>query len=73
METTVLSNMQKELLKLYSKGVPDEQLEEVKLILGNYFASKATEEMDRLWKENNWSNDTMKNWRNEHNRRKDSH
>jgi hypothetical protein len=27
---------------------------------------KATEEMDRLWDENNWSEETMKEWSNEH-------
>jgi hypothetical protein len=27
---------------------------------------KATDEMDRLWDENNWSEETMKEWSNEH-------
>jgi hypothetical protein len=35
-------------------------------LLSNYFAEKATEEMDRLWDENNWSEETMKEWSNEH-------
>ncbi len=29
MEFTALSNIQKELLKLYSTGIPDEQLEKI--------------------------------------------
>jgi hypothetical protein len=72
MGATVLSNMQKELLKLYSTDIPDEQLEEIKLLLSNYFADKATEEMDRLWDKNNWNEQTMNQWANEHNRSKGS-
>jgi len=30
------------------------------------FADKASDEMDRLWEENNWSNETMKAWGEEH-------
>lgn len=70
MAATVLSNLQKELLKLYSAGVSDEQLHEIKLLLGNYFAEKATQEMDRLWDENNWSEETMTKWANDHKRLK---
>lgn len=73
MGTSVLSNMQKELLKLYSTDIPDEQLEEIKLLLSNYFADKATEEMDKLWDKNNWNEQTMNQWANEHNRSKGSH
>ncbi|MFA6402670.1 MAG: hypothetical protein WCX31_13790 [Salinivirgaceae bacterium] len=67
---TALSNMQKELLKLYSTNIPDEQLKEIKLLLSYYFADKASNEMDKLWDENNWNNDTMSQWANEHNRSK---
>jgi len=70
MGANVLSNMQRELLKLYSTGIPDEQLHEIKLLLSRYFAEKATEEVDRLWEENNWTKDSMNQWANEHNRSK---
>ncbi len=61
-----LTNLQMQLLKSFNFEIPESQLEEIKIILGNFFASKATEEMDRLWEENNWSNDTMTTWTNEH-------
>ena len=57
-----LSNLQLELLKLYSMELSDEQLLEVKRLLAKYFAEKATNEMDRLWEENNWNQDTMSEW-----------
>lgn len=50
------------LLKIYSFGISDHQLLEIKDILSQYFAEKATEEMDKLWDSKNWSNETMDNW-----------
>jgi len=38
--------------------------------LSQYFAKKASDEMDRLWEENNWSDKTMEDWSNEHLRTK---
>ena len=72
MGASAFSNMQKELLKLYSTDIPDVQLKEIKLLLSNYFADKATEEMDNLWEKNNWNDQTMNQWVNEHNRSKGS-
>lgn len=72
MGVPVLSNMQKELLKLYSTEIPEIQLQEIKYLLSRYFADKASDEMDRLWDENNWNDETMNKWANEH-RQKDSH
>lgn len=45
------SNLQLELLKLYANGISDEQLLEVKWLLGRYFAEKATEGMDAFIQE----------------------
>jgi hypothetical protein len=73
MAAPVLSNLQKELLKLYSTEIPDSQLQEIKFLLSNYFANKASDEMDRLWDENKWIDQTMNQWANEHNRVKDRH
>jgi len=61
-----LSNLQLELLKIFKYELSDEQLLEVKSLLAKYFADKATEEMDRLWEENGWTNETMKAWGQEH-------
>ena len=64
-----LSNVQIELLKLYSNNIKDDQLKEIKLLLGNYFARKATEAMDKTWRKNNLSVQDMTDWTHEHNRR----
>jgi hypothetical protein len=65
-----LTNVQLEILKLFQYNLPEKQLVEIKNILAKYFAKTATEEMDRLWVDNNWTNDTMKDWANEHLREK---
>jgi len=64
-----LTNAQIELLKLFKYDLPEKQLVEMKNILARYFADTASDEMDRLWEENNWSNDTMREWANSHERK----
>lgn len=61
-----LTNLQLELLKIFSHPLSEEQLLEVKDLLATYFAEKATQEMDRLWDENEWSNETMEQWADTH-------
>jgi len=57
-----LSNLQIELLQLYSQDVSDEDLIAIKRMLARYFADKASDEMDKLWTEKGWTNETMDNW-----------
>jgi len=64
--TQKLSNLQLELLKVFSYQLNDIQLFEIRDILAKYFAEKATHEIDVLWNVNNWDNATMGNWANEH-------
>lgn len=69
-EKKKLSNIQLELLNMFQYDINEQQLLEVKKLLTNYFAECATKEMDRLWEDNQWDNETMKNWANEHLRAK---
>lgn len=72
-QTKPMSNLQAELLKLYANNLSDEQLFEIKVMLGNYFAQKATEAMDEVWEAQGLTEQDMTNWTNEHNRLKGSH
>jgi hypothetical protein len=67
-ENNKLTNLQQELLKTFSYNVPDEQLLEIRAILSNYFAGKASAEMNKLWVANEWSDETMEQWLTEHER-----
>jgi hypothetical protein len=60
-----LTNLQMELLKLYSTDLPDTDLNEVKIILANFFANRAIQEADRIWDQKNLSNQDMEKWLNE--------
>lgn len=65
-----LTNLQLELLKLFRFNLSDQQIKEVRALLSKYFAEKATQEMDKLWEEQGWSDETMKEWSREHLRTK---
>ena len=57
-----LTNLQLELLKLYSHNLSDKELLDIQRLLAQYFADKASDEMDRLRDENSWNNNTMDEW-----------
>ena len=57
-----LTNVQLELMKMFSHDLDDDDLISLKRTLANFFAEKASTEMDRLWEEKNWSDQTMDNW-----------
>ncbi len=60
-----LSNLQQELLKLYSTNITDADLAHIKNYLAKYFADKAIKEADKIWDEKKYSDETMNLWLNE--------
>jgi hypothetical protein len=65
-----LSNLQLELLKVFSFDLSEEQIKEIKSLLSAYFADKVTSEMDDLFQANNWGEEKIKEWSKEHMRTK---
>ncbi len=65
-----LSNIQLELLKVFSFDLSEEQLKEIKDLLSKYFADKITNQMDKLFDDNNWGEEQVEKWSNEHMRTK---
>ncbi len=59
-----LSNLQLELLKLYSTNLNQEELLDLKRILARYFAKRAIKEADKIWKNKGFSDNTMNEWLN---------
>lgn len=59
-----LSNVQMELIKLYSTDLELDELIELKKILANYYAEKAINEADEIWEQKGISGDTMEDWLN---------
>lgn len=64
METlqTPLNKAQLELLKLFSKVNNEEELMEIKALIGQYYAKKAITEADRLWDERGYTQEKMDEW-----------
>lgn len=50
-----LSNLQLELLKLYSQSVSDADLIAIKQLLARYFAEKAMDLADKIWDKKGWT------------------
>ena len=50
-----LSNVQLELLKIYSAGVNDQTLIDLKKVIAEFFMEKARTEADKIWSEKNYS------------------
>lgn len=61
-----LTNLQLELLKVFSLELDDSQLLDIRKLLSDYFAKKATEGIDKLWDENKWDQATIEKWSQEH-------
>jgi len=60
-----LSNVQIELMKLFSTNLSDKELIELKDMLGKFYADKATSQADAIWEERGLSNEDMDNWLNQ--------
>ncbi len=54
-QRTILNDAQLGILRLLSRMTRVEQVEELRQVISNYYAQKATEEMDRLWDNGEWS------------------
>ena len=54
-QRTVLNEAQLGILRLLGRMKTLEQVNELRQIISNYYAQKATDEMDRLWDAGEWS------------------
>jgi hypothetical protein len=57
--STQFSNVQLDLLKLFSKNIPDEDLLEIRRIIVKYMAKKAGDWADAIWEEKNLDAETI--------------
>lgn len=53
------SNLQQELLRLFSHQVADEDLIQIKDLLGSYFAKRLSSMADDAWTEKQWTDQDM--------------
>ena len=60
-----LTNLQLELLKLYSFGVSADEILEVKRLLGQHFADRLSAQASAAYQANKWTETTLDEWLNE--------
>lgn len=65
MSATALSNVQRELLTLYTTNLSEDDLREMKFLLAQFFAQRAIQEADRVWDERHFTQTDMEAWLNE--------
>lgn len=61
-----LTNLQLELLNVFSRPVPDEDLKAIRQLLSDCFAQKAVQLADHVWQQEGLSEETMQEWRETH-------
>ena len=54
-QSVELNQAQLSILRLLARMNTKEKVEELRQVISNYYAQKATEEMDRLWDSGEWS------------------
>ena len=64
----MLTSLQLELLKTFSRPIPDEQVLEIKQLLADYFARKVDQGIDALFEEKGWDSNTVEGWLEGHDR-----
>jgi hypothetical protein len=62
----MLTELQLELVKTFSRPVSDDQVREIRQLLADYFARKVDEEVDLLFKERGYDEQTIEGWLHEH-------
>ena len=60
-----LSNVQLELLKLYSTDLSDNDFAELKNVLARFYAEKSIQLANKVWDEKGLTNKDMEAWLNE--------
>jgi hypothetical protein len=56
-----MSNIQLELLRLYSKNISDSELQDIRLMLARYFMQKAVAEATVVWEQKDYDHQTLLN------------
>jgi hypothetical protein len=55
-----LNDQQLKILRLFSRGLDEEDMREIKKLIAGYLAEKVSRLADEAWENNNWSDEDMK-------------
>lgn len=57
-----LTNLQMEYLKLLSFDLGENEMKELRQLIAKFLNEKMQKEMDKVWAEKSYSDETVKNW-----------
>lgn len=57
-----LTNLQMEYLKLLSFDLGENEMKELRQLIAKFLNEKMQKEMDKVWAEKGYSDETVKNW-----------
>lgn len=66
LQATPFTPFQIEMLEMIAKVNSDREMSDIRRMLGQYFAKRAEDAIDRLWDEGILNEDVIEGWKNEH-------
>ena len=66
LQSTPFTPFQIEMLEMVARVTSEAEMQDIRRMLGQYFAKQAEDAMDRLWDEGKLNDDVMEEWKNEH-------
>ena len=66
LQSTPFTPFQIEMLEMVARVTSEAEMQDIRRMLGQYFAKQAEDAMDRLWDEGKLNDHVMEEWKNEH-------
>ena len=66
LQSSPFTPFQIEMLELISKVKSESEMQDIRRLLGQYFAKQAEDAIDRLWDEGKLNDEVIEEWKNEH-------
>lgn len=66
LQSSPLTPFQIEMLEMVARVTSDQEMQDIRRMLGQYFAKQAEDALDRLWDEGIINDDVIEEWKHEH-------
>lgn len=66
LQSTPFTPFQIEMLEMVARVTSEAEMQDIRRMLGQYFAKQAEDALDRLWDEGKINDGVIEEWKNEH-------
>ena len=66
LQSTPFTPFQIEMLEMVSKVTSEQEMSDIRRLLGQYFAKQAEDAIDRLWDDGVLNDEVIEGWKHEH-------